>query len=219
MTNQHFIFVLGAASLLLACSEAASPSGGTGASGGSTSSGMGGAGMGGEQGTGASSSSTGGNGTGASGGGGGASIEGIVINEIAADDRDFVELYNTTGAAVSLDGVFVADDDGGVPKVAEKVDLAGQSIGPGGFLVVVGQGEVCTDFPAPCVEAGWGISHGNGDVIYLLDGSDSILVQQDYPADAAPVVGTDLRAWGRFPDGTGSFQIVVSSPGESNTLP
>lgn len=208
--------------LVVACSEAKDPDDPTTSSSTSASSGSGAGGMGSGGDSASSSAATGGGGVGGGSGGGSAGIEGLVINEISADNDDWVELYNTTSAAISLDGVRLADDDGGMPKLDEAVDLSGALVPAGGYLFVLVKvdmppaGEVadCSPWPSPCYQAEFGLSHGNGDTIYLVDAADNVLAQADYPADAVPADMT--QTWCRVPNGSGNFAGCNATAGAAN---
>ena len=67
----------------------------------------------------------------------------VVINEVCSNNfsliqdetgqyADYVELYNTSGEAVSLDGYFLSDDENQLAKYPLKAEV----IPPGGYYVV-----------------------------------------------------------------------------------
>jgi hypothetical protein len=214
-----YLSVLIMAGLVVACSEAADPDGpsssaaqsGSGASTSSNTSTTSTTGS-----AGATSSSTG-------GGGAPPGLEGLAINEIAADGADWIELFNTGAAPIDFTGIRIADDDGGMPKLDEAVDLTGAMLAPGEYLFVLadqavpGMGEqtACDPYPPPCWHTGWGLSAPNGDVIYLVGAGDAVLMQEPYPANAT----VEPETWGRLPNGTGAFAINQATPKAENLAP
>jgi hypothetical protein len=190
-----------------ACAEAnGTPGGGQGGS----------AGGGGNGGAGAQAGA-GGDGAGAGGATGGApSLAGLVINEIHPDE-DWVELYNTMSDPIAIGGLALADDDMGVPKLAEGVTFAaGTEVDAGGYFVIGGKDACPADTNgAPCVTAAFGLSK-DGDAVYLVDGAGTVLLTEPLPAMAVIV---DVDSWGRFPNGTGSFQETGATAGDANELP
>jgi hypothetical protein len=157
-------------------------------------------------------------------GAGGAPSAPLVINEISADGTDYVELFNPGAAAVSGDGLKIADDDAGAPKLSEAVDLAGATVPPGGYLFILagldtaampGPQTTCAPGPSPCYQAAFGISQTSGDVIYLLGAGDAVLASAPYPAAGA----TAPQTWSRLPDGTGAFAPGAATPGAANQAP
>ncbi len=207
------------ACLVLACAEARNPGGSGGA---------GGTGAGGESGgTGATSSTTGGAGgtTDTSAGG---SASPLVINEIGATGDEIVEIVNPTSKAVSLDEYALSDADPttGDPKIADAARFPkGTEVQPGEHLVVlcgqsandgVGPHDKCgNNGPNTCYYATWSVSAKDGEKVFLLSPTDDVVLEAEYPKDAAATGNT----WGRFPDVTGDFTETAATPGEPNTLP
>lgn len=207
------------------CSEAkddGDEDGGAGGSGGS-----GGAGAGSTDG---GNSSDGGaaDGAGPSDGGSTSSAPGdadLVINEITATE-DWIELYNRGSRPFDLGGLGLADADGpGVPKLDEAIIFpAGTTVAAGGYLFILAKqdavvmpGEqepqtVCAPGSSPCFYAPFGLSDGDGDEIFLLDGED-ILASGEYP----PAAAAEPSTWCRVPDGTGDFAECEATPGASNS--
>lgn len=152
----------------------------------------------------------------------------VVINEISATE-DFIELFNTGAAAFDLGGKTLADLDDTTmgPKLDEAISFpAGTSIAPGGYLFILAKQDAvvmpgeqmpqteCAPGVAPCFYAPFGLSDGDGDAIFLLDGMTTI-ARGDYPAAAAP----EGQTWCRLPDGTGAFSVCASTPGAANAAP
>ncbi|MBM4375083.1 MAG: lamin tail domain-containing protein [Deltaproteobacteria bacterium] len=168
----------------------------------------------------ASSASASSTSTGAGGTGGG--TLGVVLNEVSGVGDDYLELYNAGDAPVDLSGFKVADDDGGIPKLAEaSVFPTGTNLAPGAYLFVLadlktamaGPQTMCDPGPSPCFQATFGISK-SGDVLYLLDGTDAVVESVPFPATVL-----DGQSWGRLPNGTGSFAANKPTPGAANAAP
>ena len=162
-----------------------------------------------------------------SGGGNTPAAGEVVVNEIDAD-ADWVELYNRSDVALDLDGLMLADSDGaGGPKLDNAITFPTETrIEPGASLfilakqdTVVEPGEqepqsACAPGPSPCFYAPFGLSKGDGDEIFLLDG-DSVIASAVFPPDAAE----DGETWCRVPDGTGELQVCAGTPGAANEAP
>jgi len=217
------LMVTFSAAAMIACSEA-QPTGGSGEgagdSGGSSPS---------DGGAGASGPSNGGNGDGGSPSEGGTSAASmgtgdVVVNEIDAN-VDWVELYNKGDGPFDLGGLALADSDGaGGPKLDEAIIFpAGTTIAAGASLFILGkQDEIvspgeqepqteCAPGTSPCFFAPWGLSDGDGDEIFLLDG-DRLVSSSAYPA----AVAAKGETWCRVPDGTGEFEVCTPTPGAAN---
>lgn len=202
---------------VVACSEA-QETGGAGEGAGDT---------GGTPAAGGESPNSGGNGDGGTPSEGGSSSSSmgtgdVVVNEIDAN-LDWVELYNKGDGAFDLGGLTLADSDGaGGPKVDEAIIFpAGTTIAAGASLFILGKQDVspgeqepqteCAPGTSPCFFAPFGLSDGDGDEIFLLDG-DSLVSSSAYPAAAAG----DGETWCRVPDGTGEFEVCTPTPGAAN---
>lgn len=211
------------AALLSACAEANNPAGTTGGGGGS-SGGSGGAVTTG--GGGATSTGQAGDGTGGSSGGPGG-IESVVFNEIGAVGSDFVELKNIGNASVDVSGYGVADsDDAGQPRLDQAMRFPdGAEIASGERLLIVAEQDPadgvgphtdCLSGAADtCYWAQWGISASKGEKVFLVGPDDAVVIEQEYPQDAA----ADGNSWGRLPDGTGDFEETLATPGKKNAAP
>lgn len=169
-----------------------------------------------------SSSGEGGATSASSGSAGGEPAGLLVINELSADGDDWIELFNAGDGPVDLSGLRVADqEEPGIPKLADAMTIPdGTMLEAGAYLFILadqdppveGFTDVCAPGPAPCLQAGFGLSQGNGDEVFVVDADDAIVLSSPYPADAA-VVG---ESWGRLPDGTGEFTITAPTPGATN---
>lgn len=214
---------LAVSALGVACSEAADDEEtSTTCTTDSTSSGMGGT-------TSAGPTTTTTTGAGAAGGGDQVpDYQGVVINEISIDGDDWIELYNTSGDAVTFaDGIRLTDyDDVAMgPKVGAEFngsDLSQIMLPAGAYLLAVSDGDApdCGTITAPNVCVTFGAGLGDGDTVYLIDGSDAVLLNEPIPLDAdVPIDGTTFT-WGRFPNATGPFQMLEvagGTPADANT--
>jgi len=183
---------------------------------------------GGDGGAGGAGTGTGGEGTGTGGEGGAPAVidlDALVINEVSLDGLDWIELYNGGDQPVDLEGVRIADqdkDNPGTPKLAGAVTFTGDAaiVPQGGYLFVLadqdpaGEGpqDVCDPGPAPCFHTGWGLSTGDGDIVFLLAPDDTVLLQVAIGPNAAIVPTT----WSRLPNGTGEFGVGTATPGAAN---
>jgi hypothetical protein len=125
------------------------------------------------------------------------------MNEANCHGRDWIELVNTTQAAIDIGGWKVADD---LYKDGHQYALpAGTAIQPGEYLLVK---------QASGLEAGFdfGIKCGE-DSVYLLDGAGA-LVDEAAVGDA-PYGST----WGRLPDLTGLWRETYPTGGYENQAP
>jgi hypothetical protein len=184
-----------------------------------TSSGEGGSGAGGS-GSGAGTGSGGDPSTTSSGTGGESGQ--LVINEISADGDDWIELFNAGVGPVDLSGMKVCDqEEPGVPKLEDAIIIPDDTVlEPGAYLFILadqdtpaeGFTDVCDPGPAPCLQAGFGLSQGDGDEVFVLDFEDVLVTSEPYPADAA----VEPTTWGRLPNGTGDFTVTAATPGAEN---
>ncbi|GAB3199613.1 hypothetical protein GCM10027062_16760 [Nocardioides hungaricus] len=109
---------------------------------------------------------------------------GVVINEVESngDATDWVELYNTTGSAISLSGAILSDSND-----SNALALTG-TIAAGGYAVF----DVSTSFGL-----------GNPDSVRLFEGSTSGEL-----VNSTSWVAHSPTTWGRLPNGTGGFAIT-----------
>ena len=146
----------------------------------------------------------------------------VVINELMAsnsntnvdpqgDADDWIELMNTSSAAIDLSGMYLSDDRANAKKWQFP---AGTTIAAGGYLLVWADND--TD-DTPGLHANFKLS-AKGESVVLSDtdaNGNTLTDAVDFPA-----LATD-SSYGRVPDGTGPFQIISSaSPGAAlPTLP
>ncbi|NLC98992.1 MAG: hypothetical protein GX678_07940 [Actinomycetales bacterium] len=114
----------------------------------------------------------------------------IKINEVNSDPDDWFELTNTGAGPVDVSGWRYSDS-----TTATTFAIPGGTIVPAGGFVTI-PSEV-------------GLGKGDSVHLYLADG----LTQLD--ATTWPA-GTHATSWGRFPDGTGSFQVLEPSANAAN---
>ena len=137
----------------------------------------------------------------------------IAINEFLASNdftntdqngeyEDWVELYNTTGSAVSLNGYYLSDD----AASPTKWTFPDTSIAPYGFLLIWAD----EDEEQEGLHASFKLS---------ASGEDIVLSQPDLTVVDAVTFGeqeTDV-SYGRYPDGADSWQsFAVPTPEASN---
>ena len=145
----------------------------------------------------------------------------VVLNELSAGD-EWIELVNAGNAEVDVSGWQVADrdKDTGQPKRADAVTFPpGTKLGPSAYGIVKGGGVDSGD-PCPggghafCLHAEFGISNKNGETLYLIDTTGTVVGTAVYPPAAADAG----ESWARLPSGdpTGTFQNTVPTPGAPN---
>ncbi len=139
----------------------------------------------------------------------------LAFNEVALNQGDFVELFNTGATTIDLSGYLVADrddTDGGV-KLTEAFTIPdGTTLAPGGFAWL--QDSACPD-AGTCFRMGFGLSLGGGDAVFVLpSANEAPLLDLTIPPNAH----AGGKSWGRLPDGTGSFTETTRSPGAANAL-
>lgn len=131
----------------------------------------------------------------------------VVINEVMASNEstasdengdfdDWIELYNTSAAAVDLSGYYLTDNPANLTKWAFP---AGTTIAANGFLIVwadedQAQGPLHTNFKLS----------GSGEPLYLLDAAVQYVDTLSFSAQ------TTDQGYARVPNGTGPF--VIQSP-------
>lgn len=141
------------------------------------------------------------------------------INELMADNRfsledpdepgeypDWIELYNPTGAAVRLDGLFLSDDPNRPNRFAIP---SGLSIPAGGFMIFYAD----NDPRQGPQHLNFALSRTSGFVSLFSDATDSVVDSMSYGLQETDV------SYGRRLDG-GEPWIAFDSPtpGATNTL-
>ncbi|MCC6397860.1 MAG: lamin tail domain-containing protein, partial [Bacteroidetes bacterium] len=129
-----------------------------------------------------------------------------VVLDPAGEHDDWVELYNGGSTAVQLTGMYLTDKPDNLTKWRfTQPDLV---LGPGAFLVVW-----CDEQETqPGIHANFKLST-SGEYIALVDTNGvSIIDSLSFGAQQ-----TDI-AFGRFPDGSNSWDFLTPSPGQPNIL-
>jgi hypothetical protein len=144
------------------------------------------------------------------------SAQGVVINEVLASNtitntdadgtyQDWVELYNSGGAAVNLNGYGLSDD----PTLPHKWTFPNVTIAPGAYLLVFCSDKNLTN-PASQLHTNFKIS-ASGEIITLSNPGGTAV-------NVVPAVemASDI-SYGRLPNGTGPFVYFASvTPGALN---
>ncbi|MFS8069635.1 MAG: pre-peptidase C-terminal domain-containing protein, partial [Byssovorax sp.] len=158
--------------------------------------------------------------TGAYTGGGGGGIDHLVINEVEYDEvgtdaGEFVEIYNGTGAAVSLSGYSLVLVNGGTNTSYLTQSLAGAGTLAAGQYLVVGNSSVTAAAGALKINFASGtdkIQNGSPDGVALINGStlvDALSYEGSITAAVITGVGTVSLV-----EGT----ALASSVSDSNTI-
>lgn len=140
----------------------------------------------------------------------------VVVNELLADNvagqtnpagayHDWIELYNATSTALDLSGLYLSDN----PAVRNKwVFPVGTTIAPNGYLVVWADNDSSV---AGELHANFKLSK-SGEYVILSDGGTTLL-----DSVAFGVQGSDTT-WGRYANGTGTWQRLPPTFGSENHL-
>lgn len=140
----------------------------------------------------------------------------LVINEINSSPDDWVELMNLGTAEINLSGYEIRDNsDDHRWKFAEGTQLAA------GELLIV---DADTDGQAyddqtdtyAAGEFGAAIGIGSGDSIRLYDQEGNLLDEYSWTEHASYEGDAALASFGRYPDGTGSFELTKETKGLKN---
>ncbi len=137
----------------------------------------------------------------------------LVINELQADNAtsvfdpageydDWIELYNNSSSTINLDAYYLSDDAGDLMKFQFPT---GATIAAGGYYIVWAD----DDLTQSGVHAAFKLS-SSGESLFLSDAS-GIVDQVTFGAQ-----NTD-ETYGRYPNGTGSFQAMVPTHSAQNS--
>lgn len=158
-------------------------------------------------------------------------VSGVVLNELSGADK-FIELYNTTDAEVSLEGVYIVKYDsskeGG--KSTTWTGAAGMKIAAKGFVVLESSDladEAEGGDPAYAYESEnhifkGGLSGKKNVFIELYNAKDELLSEfkrGDEGAGWNQVSGFNndkKHTFSRVPDGTGEFVYALPTKGAAN---
>ncbi len=130
----------------------------------------------------------------------------VFMNEIYSrgtiENPDWIEIYNTsTTVAADISGFKIYDNGGQAGTKPKKEFPAGTVIQPGGFFVIVVDGDDAS---------GFGLSSG-GEQVWLENATGTIIDDITFPALA------ETESYGRYPDGTANLQILsILTPGAAN---
>jgi hypothetical protein len=138
----------------------------------------------------------------------------LVINEFMASNdttqadqdgefEDWIELYNNTNVAVSLDGFHLTDDADNLTKWAFPDD---SSIDGNGYLIIWAD----EDLDQAGLHADFKLSAG-GETLLLVDTDGAIVDSITYADQKADI------SHGRFPNGIGDFQDMSPTFNAQNT--
>lgn len=129
----------------------------------------------------------------------------VIINEVACNARDWVEIINVSDSDQDISGWFVADD---LYKDRHQYQIPDDTIlqtGAKEYLVIKRQ---------EGAEDGFNFGVGCGkDTVYLLDSEQAIVDQVDVGD-----VGYS-NTWGRLPNITGIWRETLATAGKSNEPP
>lgn len=163
--------------------------------------------------------------------GNGQSVAGLVLNELSGKDK-YIELYNTTDAEISLEGVYIVkydkSKDGG--KSTTWTGAAGMKIGAKGYVVLessdladpVEDGDPDYAYESQNHVFRGGLSGKKNVFIELYDANDTKLSEfkrGDEGAGWNQVEGfknDKEHSFSRVPDGTGDFVYADPTKGAAN---
>ncbi|MBK9303527.1 MAG: lamin tail domain-containing protein [bacterium] len=130
----------------------------------------------------------------------------IMYNSTEADDVEWIELYNNSGATLDLTGWYVLDDN----LTHTQMALSG-TMAPGAVMLLVGTETLFTAkypgvtnyFPVFFQQEGatWALGNG-GDAVNVFNAAAELVFSVTFD-DAAP--------WPTAPDGTGPSLLLVSN--------
>jgi hypothetical protein len=141
----------------------------------------------------------------------------IVINELMAlnsrsvpdpqgEYDDWIELYNPGKKEVDLSGMFLSDREDNPKK---WMFPHGTTISPGGFLILWADED---ESDKPGLHLNFKLS-GNGERMTLIDADERgnrVLDSVEFGPQRQDV------SFGRSPDGTGDFRVMLATPGRRN---
>ncbi len=160
----------------------------------------------------------------------------VVINEIdydqpGTDTAEFIELFNASASAVSLDNFTISLINGTNSSSYRAIDLTGFNIEANGFFVVCGDSSLVANCDYSfTTTSGW-FQNGSPDVIALYD-NNSLVDSFSYEGIVIPFTegdastisdsNADITSISRIIDGMDSnnnaldFQLGCITPGSSN---
>lgn len=144
---------------------------------------------------------------------------GLVINEvdydqIGADDDEFVEIYNNTGASISLQNLILVLVNGNGNAEYGRVDLSPVvSLGAGEYLVVGSTSALALVPVGVPTLALPSIQNGDPDAVGIFDTSTNMLIDA-LSYDGSVTAGTITNAPGTY----NFVEMTATSVGDSNTV-
>jgi hypothetical protein len=132
----------------------------------------------------------------------------VVVNEVnSCEGGDFVELVNTGPEPADVSGWLLTDDplDRDPLRADHRMLFADGTLVPAGGSLLLVEGDGPNEFP-------FGIGCG-GDRVRLADETGTSLV------DEAVTPGLEIEgapSWGRYPNGSGAFELTAQTPGAPN---
>jgi hypothetical protein len=131
----------------------------------------------------------------------------IIINEVNTHtdpDRDWIELYNTTGSTVDVSGWFLSDNTDDLMKYVFPTTT---EIPAGGYLVI-DEDELVV----------FRLNGESGDEVYLSKGNGSVMTGERTWIQFGPI--ENAVSWGRFPNRTGPlYRMTTQTEGAGNSAP
>ncbi len=132
----------------------------------------------------------------------------VIISEIMPDpdavsdaDGEYIELFNTTGQSISIDG-WAISDAGGSPSSISQV-----TIPAGGFVVLCRNATTSENGGIDCADSFSSAVNNGTETITLQDGNGDTVNQITY----------DLNS-GNWPDPTGASLEYTGAPGDDNSM-
>ncbi|HBS85730.1 MAG: hypothetical protein A2W91_13495 [Bacteroidetes bacterium GWF2_38_335] len=130
----------------------------------------------------------------------------MCINIANAQDEygqfdDWVEIYNNSDVPVNMAGLFLSDDTLNLKKWA----FPDTTINAGGYLVIWAD----NDIYQPGLHTGFQLASAGESVVLSMEGG-YIIDEITFPVQFADIT------YGRYPNGTGSFQFLPPSIGAEN---
>lgn len=136
-----------------------------------------------------------------------------VINEVSSQPADYVELMNLSDSDINLGGMELRDSD----EDHRFKFKDGTVIAANGYLTVDQNTKGLywndSNYTEGTFSEGMGL--GSSDSIRLFDTDGNLI--DSYSWTSHPSYNGQAAAYGRYPDGTGEFELVQKTPGKSNT--
>ena len=147
----------------------------------------------------------------------------VVINEfscsnyslnVAGNNEDFVELFNTTGGPVDIGGWYMSDNVDNPTKFEIPV---GTIVPPNGFLTIICSGEAQAGnlYAGGFLNTNFRIHQCKEESVVFSDGTGSILESYTYGTDIS--TNQEDHSWSRETDGAGDWKVCLSpTPNATN---